>query len=149
MSLAGRNRRKSLALISDINVSAFAAIMVVLLALFAIPGMWALFHPRTGPPVDWPHMPHVRPVRGANRTDAIWVTVARNGDVFLGYERLQPDTLPEGIRMRIGQGAEKKIYINADSRAKYGQVREVLLAIRESGSKISSPHAGFPKGSIR
>lgn len=133
MSLAGKNRRKSLVLISEINVSAFAAIMVVLFALFALPEMWAFFAPQRGGSVDWPHMPHPRPMRGANRTDAIWVTVMRNGDIFLGSEKLSPYDLPEGIQRRINQGSEKKIYISADARARYGRMREVLAAVQKSG----------------
>jgi biopolymer transport protein ExbD len=133
MSLAGRKRRQSLALISEINVAAFAGIMVVLLALFAIPAMWVLFTPETGRAADWPHVPHARPMRGANRTDAIWVTVQRTGDVFLGNERLAPYKLPEGIEQRLKRGSERKIYISADARAKYGRVREVVAAIQSSG----------------
>jgi len=57
----------------------------------------------------------------------------RTGDVFLGSKRLSPYDLPEGIQRRINQGSEKKIYISADARAKYGRVREVLEAIQKSG----------------
>ena len=135
MSSAGRKRRQSLALIAEINVAAFAGIMVVLFALFAIPAMWMLFKPETGPAADWPHVPHARPMRGADRADAIWVTVQRNGDVFLGNERLAPYKLPEAIQQRLKRGSERKIYISADARAKYGIVRDVLAGIQSSGVK--------------
>lgn len=137
MSLAGRNRRKSLVLISEINVVAFAAIMVVLFAMFALPEMWALFSPEQGGPADWPHIPHASPMRGADRADAIWVTVQRTGDVWVGNERLMPNgwqkRLPEAIQERLKHGSERKIYINADARAKYGRVREALAGIQAAG----------------
>lgn len=72
-------------------------------------------------------------MRGANRTDAIWITVQRTGDVFLGNERILPYKLTEGIQQRVNKGSEKKIYISADARAKYGRMREVLAAIQKSG----------------
>lgn len=137
MSLAGRDRRKSLVLISEINVAAFAAIMVALFAMFALPEMWALFSPERGGSVDWPHMPHPSPMRAADRTDAIWVTVQRTGDVWVGNERLTSNgwqkRLPEEIQERLGHGSERKIYINADARAKYGRVREALAGIQAAG----------------
>lgn len=95
--------------------------------------MWVLFTPETGGAADWPHVPHARPMRGANRTDAIWVTVQRTGDVWLGNEKLTADQLPAGIQERLRKGSERKVYIKADSRAKYGRVREVLAAIQSAG----------------
>jgi biopolymer transport protein ExbD len=74
-------------------------------------------------------------MRDANRTDAIWVTVQRTGDVWLGNEKLTADQLPAGIQERLRKGSEKKVYINADSRAKYGRVREALAAIQSSGGE--------------
>ena len=120
-------------LISEINVAAFAAIMVVLFALFALPEMWPLFDPERGGSADLPHVSHSRPMKGANRTDAIWLTVQRTGDVWVGHKKIVPEKLPAEIQERLRRGAEKKIYINADARAKYGRVREALAGIQAAG----------------
>ena len=136
MPVAGRKRRQSLRLICEINVAAFAGIMLALFAMFV--QMWPLFVPETGgyrTAVDLAHVPHPRDMREANRADAIWVAVQRSGDVWLGNDRLGPpyENLSRGIRERVKARSEDKVYINADSRAKYSRVRQVLEAVQSSG----------------
>jgi biopolymer transport protein ExbD len=138
MSVAGRKRRKSLRLICEINVAAFAGVMLALFAMFALPQMWPLFVPETGgyrTAVDLANVPHPRDMREANRADAIWVAIQRTGDVWLRNDRLRPpyENLSRGIRERVKAGSEDKVYINADSRAKYSCVRQVLEAVQSSG----------------
>jgi biopolymer transport protein ExbD len=135
MSLAGRQRRKSLRLICEINVAAFAGIMLALFAMFALPQMWPFLQPQLGGSVDLPQVPHPRDLHEANRTDAILIAVMRTGDVFLGTNKVAPTQLPFGIRDRVKQGAENKVYISADARAKFGRVREVLEAVKLSGTE--------------
>jgi biopolymer transport protein ExbD len=45
------------------------------------------------------------------------------------------DELPIKFRDGWSRGAERKVYINADRRAKYGQVRQVLCAISSAGTE--------------
>jgi biopolymer transport protein ExbD/biopolymer transport protein TolR len=83
---------------------------------------------------DNPKADHPVSMRGANREDAMIVAVQRNGDVWLGYEKVvNIDELTLRIRDRLRRGAERKVYINADRRAKYGQIRQVLRAISSAG----------------
>ena len=56
--------------------------------------------------------------------------ILRSGDVFFGNEKLTPDQLPGKIREGLRQGAERKVYIKADARAKYGKVAQVLDGVR-------------------
>ena len=66
----------------------------------------------------------------ADREDSLLVVVTKNGDVFFGTEKLTSDQLPGKIREGLRQGAERKVYIKADGRAKYGKVAEVLDGVR-------------------
>jgi biopolymer transport protein ExbD len=72
-------------------------------------------------------------MRAADREDAMVVAVMRTGDVFFVGDRILPDQLEFRIRRQVVFGAERKVYINADARAKYGRVREVLAAVQSSG----------------
>ena len=135
MSLAGRQRRKALRLVCEINVAAFAGIMLALFAMFALPEMWRFFYPQLGGSVDEPHVPHAEDMPKANRTDAIYVAVMRTGDIWLGTNRVSPEELSSGIRERVSDGSENKVYINADARAKYGRVRDVLESVQLSGTE--------------
>jgi len=140
MSLAGRKRRAMLRPICEIKVDAFVGVMLALFAMFALPQMWSFFVPERGDyraAADGVHVPHPRDMREANRADAMWVAVQRTGDVWLGNERVRPpyDDLSSGIRKRVRAGSENKVYISADSRAKYGRVRQVLKAVQASGTE--------------
>jgi biopolymer transport protein TolR len=61
------------------------------------------------------------------------VTVARDNKVFFRSELINPVQLPVKIREGIDQGSERKIYIRADARARYGWVAEVLDGVRAAG----------------
>ena len=50
-------------------------------------------------------MPH------AMREDATLIAVTRNGGVFFGNNRVQPDEIPVLIREQLSHGSEAKIYI--------------------------------------
>jgi len=132
MSAAGKNRRASLKPICHIDMTAFLSIQLVLLFTFII-AVSSYWHDLPSNTTDNPKVDHPVPMRGANREDAIIVAVQRNGTVWLGYERVSVDELTSKIGNAVNRGAEKKVYINADRRAKYSQVREVLGAISAAG----------------
>jgi biopolymer transport protein ExbD len=131
MCSAGQIRRRSLKPICYIDMTAFLSIQLVLLFMFMI-----VANDRPDLPsntTDNPKVLHPIPMRGANREDAIILAVQRNGDVWLGYQRVTSADLPAQIHEALSRGAERKVYINADRYAKYGQVLEVLDAVRAGG----------------
>jgi biopolymer transport protein TolR len=73
------------------------------------------------------------PMRGANREDAMVFVVPRSGDVWLGNQLLQWNDVQPRIREAVNHGAEKKVYIRADARAKYTWVRELLESVHSAG----------------
>ena len=127
-------RPNSEKLICNIDVSAFAAIMVVLVGLFI---MLTRPDPRRGVSADLPTVSHGLPMRKALREDAMTAIVMRTGDVFFGNSlemtKSRPDQLPAQILELMHGGAEPKVYIRADAHAKYGHVREVLDSVRSAG----------------
>jgi biopolymer transport protein TolR len=127
-------RTKPSNLISSINVTGFLSIMIVLFltVLFADRGPLYM-HPHHGVGIDLPKVGHPSPLRAANREDAMTVAIMRDGKVFFRQNRLSVDQLPGKIRDGLREGAEKKVYIRADARAKYGRVKEALDGIRDAG----------------
>lgn len=112
----------------------FVSVMVALLFLFmpwtVVDGKW--------PPVDRAVALHATPLPGALREDAMQVDVTRDGRVFFRNHQVNAKDLPNEIREGIRAGAEKRIYLAADARVKYGDVRAVLDQIRLSGiEKVS------------
>jgi biopolymer transport protein TolR len=123
-----RNSRSPI-LISSIEASAFASILVVLLFLF----MMLTQTPHHGVSADLPKVWHPISMPGASREDALIVSVLRDGRMYFGKDRTTPGDLSAQIREGVARGAEKKIYIRADGRLRYVTVREVLEAVRSAG----------------
>jgi len=69
----------------------------------------------------------------AVREDAQVVCIFRDGAVFYGNTRMNAIDLPDRIRESLKKGAERKIYIRADARAKYSDIERVLDEIRKTG----------------
>jgi biopolymer transport protein TolR len=118
-------------LICNIDVTAFAGVMVALVAVFMLPAM-VVDHPR-GVSVDLAKIGHPIPMRAAEREDALLIAVTRDGRVFFRTECVRPEQLPAKIRDSVSHGAEKRVYIRADARAKYSSVAEVLDNVHAAG----------------
>lgn len=81
-------------------------------------------------------MPKVsRPIfmAGADREDAMLVAIHRDGKVFFRSDPVMVEWLPDRIRNAVKDGAENRVYIKSDARAKYGWVKEVLDEVRAAG----------------
>jgi len=70
---------------------------------------------------------------GANREDALIVSILRDGTLYFGKHKTRPGDLTAQIREGVARGPEKKIYIRANERLRYVSVREVLAAVRYAG----------------
>jgi len=82
---------------------------------------------------DLPRARFVSPVPGAAREDAQIVSVSRDGQIFYRNVKVRIGDLPEQIRESIRNGADRKIYVRADARARYGDIGQVLDEIRKTG----------------
>jgi biopolymer transport protein TolR len=125
-----RDWRRSNRLICYINVTGFASVMLVLFYFLL------LLQPLqvcVGNSVVLPQMHHAVSMPASNREDAMVIAVMRDGRVFFGTDCIEPWNLPVKIRDRVSRSAERKVYIRADARAKYGAVKDVLDGVRSSG----------------
>lgn len=69
----------------------------------------------------------------ALREDALEVAIARDGVVYFRNHRILLTDLRDALREAARNGAEKTVYVRADARAKYGDIKAVLDQIRQSG----------------
>jgi biopolymer transport protein TolR len=83
--------------------------------------------------VDLPRSWYASPMPRGAREDAQIVSVARDGRIFYGNTLIAAYELSDRIREGIKNGADQKIYIRADMRAKYGDVKYVLGEIAKTG----------------
>jgi biopolymer transport protein TolR len=83
--------------------------------------------------VELPRTRYAIPMPRAVREDAQIVSILPDGQIYYRYARIMADDLPGRIRESVKNGADRKVYIRADARVKYGRVKEVLNEISAVG----------------
>ena len=112
------------------------AVMIVL--LFIMPGFVVIPHTPRSASVDLAKVRHAKEAPRANREDAIIVGIQRDGAVYFGNTRVSidptaPGALAPQIRKAVAEGADPRVYVRADARARYGAVKDAIDGIREAG----------------
>jgi biopolymer transport protein TolR len=114
---------------SNINVTPMVDVMLVLLIIFMVITPML----QKGVTVDLAKVNNPQQMPDADKEDALIVAVMRNGDVFFGNDRIQPDQLTNKIKDRIANKVNKTVYLRADARAKYKAVVDVVDNVRSAG----------------
>lgn len=123
---------RSMKLFCQIDVSALASIMIVLVLIMLF-SVW-LTPTHHGIGADVPKVSHSIPMPRSQREDAIVITIMRDGSVYFGADKVSPDQVRSKILDRLKDGSvERKVYIRADGRAWYRTVKEVLDGMRAAG----------------
>jgi len=123
-----RRVRKNAWLFSQMELSGLLAVCIVVLIVSMITP--PVHH---GSLVDLAFARHAVPIRNAVKEDAIIVTIARDGRVYFRNYRTTCNDLPRAIQEAVRHGAERKVYVKADARARYSAVEVVMDAIRLAG----------------
>src|SRR5215471_4556081 len=80
--------------------------------------------------VEMPATTNAVSMPDADQPSALIVTVTRDGEVYLGAARLDPDALGGELR---DHSSTKTVYIKADARASYATVIKILDAATRAG----------------
>ena len=127
MSLAVRNEGAKVN--SDINVTPMVDVMLVLLIIFMVVTPML----QKGVSVDMAKVNNPEAMPDADKEDALLVAVNREGKVFFGTELTKVDDLTQKIKDRLANKTDKRVFIKADARTKYGNVVEVVDNVRAAG----------------
>jgi len=73
------------------------------------------------------------PMEDADKEDALLVSVTRDGHVYFGSDSITVDALTTKVKDRLANKLDKRVYVKADMRARYGGVVEVVDAVRAAG----------------
>jgi biopolymer transport protein ExbD/biopolymer transport protein TolR len=115
--------------VSDINVTPMVDVMLVLLIIFMVITPM-LQH---GVQVDMVKTKNPIPMQDADKSDAILIAVTRDGSVFLGNTKMNPDDLPNKVRDLLTNRINKMVFIRSDQRARYEKVVTVVDNLRAAG----------------
>jgi biopolymer transport protein TolR len=127
MSMAKRNEGAKVS--SAINVTPMVDVMLVLLIIFMVITPM-LQH---GVSVDMAQVNNPEQMPDADKEDALLVSVMRDGSVYFGNDKIPADQLTDKIKDRISGRVDKRVYLKADARAKFGSVVEVVDNVRAAG----------------
>ncbi len=116
--------------ISEINVTPMVDVMLVLLIIFmVITPMLS-----KGVSVDLVRTRNPVAMDEADAEDALVVAVTRDGQVFLGRNKLEEiRELTQQVSDVVSNRIDKTVYIKCDARSRYERVVEVVNAVRTAG----------------
>jgi biopolymer transport protein ExbD/biopolymer transport protein TolR len=86
-----------------------------------------------GASVDMAKVNNPTSMPDADKEDALLVVVMRDGQIYFGTDRIKVDELTDKVKDRLADKPDKRIFIRADLRAKYGAVVDVVDNVRAAG----------------
>ena len=123
----GRRRRRS-APISEINVTPFVDVMLVLLIIFMVAAPLLT----VGVPIDLPETA-AKPLEGDN--EPITISVNSSGEIFIQDTPILLDEVVPKLEAIAANGYEERIYVGGDQDADYGTVMKLMGRINAAGFK--------------
>ncbi len=124
----GRRGRRSArrGRLSEINVTPFVDVMLVLLIVFMV----------TAPlltvsiPIE---LPRTEAKTGSSETEPLAITIREDGVVFLQETQVTLEELMPRLRAISNEGYDRAIYIRGDANTDYGVMAEVLAMVSSGG----------------
>jgi biopolymer transport protein TolR len=123
----GRGRRSARrGRLSEINVTPFVDVMLVLLIVFMV----------TAPlltvsiPIE---LPRTEAKQSAAETEPLSITLRQDGTVFLQETQVTVDELVPRLRAISREGYDRAIYIRGDANVNYGLMADVLARVSSGG----------------
>ena len=127
-----RTATRATAVSASIHPLPILSTAVLLLIVMMVTAAFASPH-HQGLALDFPRAFSAVLQPAADRDDVIKVSIARDGNVYFRNAQIVLNELPERIRTAVQGGAERKVYLAVDGRARYVDVAPVLDQIRVAG----------------
>lgn len=130
VKFSARGSRRQKASFSEINVTPFVDVMLVLLIIFMVAAPMMT----TGIALDLPKGDG----QAMEDTDrAVDISVDSRGRIYLGDETVKPDMVVKRMQAMQKSNPDLRIVISADKDTSYGQVIELMSLLRLAGiSKV-------------
>lgn len=124
----GKRRTRRHQPMSEINVTPFVDVMLVLLIIFMVAAPLLT----VGVPIDLPETE----ARALNaETQPITISVNEAGKVFIQETEIDADEIVPKLEAIAKNGYEERIYVRGDRTADYGTVMRIMARISAAGYK--------------
>ena len=111
---------------SEINVTPFVDVMLVLLIVFMVTAPLLT----VGIPVD---LPKVKASALTDQKDPIEITIKLDGTLYLGESEVEVENLISRLNAISDQNTEARIYVRGDRVVAYGRIMEIMSLINSAG----------------
>jgi len=121
-----RRRGRHHALVSEINVTPFVDVMLVLLIIFMVAAPLMT----VGVPID---LPETQAGALNSETQPITISVNQQGQIYLQETEIPIDEIVPKLQAIASTGYDERIYVRGDRSADYGTVMQVMARISSAG----------------
>jgi biopolymer transport protein TolR len=125
---SGRSGRGGKGVMSEINVTPFVDVMLVLLIIFMVAAPMMT----VGVPID---LPETQSKALNSETQPITISVKENGEVFLQETAIPIAEVAAKLEAIATTGYSERIFVRGDATAPYGVIADVMSRIQEAGFK--------------
>ena len=119
---------KSRKSISEINVTPFVDVMLVLLIIFMVTAPLLT----AGIKIN---LPESASVLKNEKNDPVTVSINSKGEIFIQKKKISSNDLIKKLIALKGQNKDLKIYIKGDKNLNYGKIMDLMSFINKSGFK--------------
>jgi biopolymer transport protein TolR len=126
-SRRGRGRRSARrSRLSEINVTPFVDVMLVLLIVFMVTAPLLT----VGVPVE---LPRTDAKQLESESDPLSITIREDGTIYVQETVVTKEQLVTQMRAISREGYDRRVFIRADATADYGLVADVMARLSSSG----------------
>ena len=111
---------------SEINVTPFVDVMLVLLIVFMVTAPLLT----VGIPVD---LPKVKASALTDQKDPLEITVKLGGEIYLGESKVEVENLIPRLNTITELNKEARIYVRGDRVVAYGRIMEIMSLVNSAG----------------
>ena len=123
---SNKRRKQRYTQMSEINVTPFVDVMLVLLIVFMVTAPLLT----VGIKVD---LPKVKATALTDIKDPIEITVNLEGNIYIGESKVEVENLIPRLNAITEQNTEARIYVRGDRVVAYGRIMEIMATINSAG----------------
>jgi TonB system transport protein ExbD (group 1) len=112
---------------SEMNVTPFVDVMLVLLIIFMIAAPLST----VSVPVELPPAT-TKPVE-VKQEEPVFVSIEKDGSLYVMNEKVTMEDLPVKLKEKVKGNLEERIYLRADQNLMYRKVMDVMNLMQDSG----------------
>lgn len=135
----GRGRRRFNRPVSDINITPFVDVMLVLLVVFMVTAPMMT----VAVPVD---LPKTQAHTVNQDKEPLVISIDSDGKIFLQDKPLKLDDLVTKLKAVTGQNPDARIFVRGDRELAYGRIMQVMGTISSAGFTKVALVAELPQG---